>query len=195
MKSIKTIYSNKEWILLIFVLIYFVLKKFPLPIIIMGTISLGLCLYALKYFTNRLRLQNQSFLKADREKQESYERNKAARKSGEIDESGFKEEIRIFKKVIEYAESCNQYYKYVGLEAENFIDERCKSFVDLVAPLLAVNPNKYQLVIQIRPSLEPYVIKKVKEYSENIPALSDLEAEFRKVHNKTSFIMRKAILI
>jgi len=187
MKKLKAIDSSRELIILVFVVIYFLIKRFPIPLIIMGTISLGICLYLMEYCINRLISKNNSLAGAHVVKKEIFEESKANRTSGVIDESKFKEEIRVLKKVIVYAESCSHFYNYKGSEAESFIDERCKPFIDLVTPLLAVFPNEYQLVIQTRPSLESYINIKTDEYIKNRPDLSDIKSELHKICNIFNF--------
>lgn len=181
MKILKAINSYKELIILTFVVIYLIIKRFPTSLIISGTISLGICLFVLKYFTYRQISKNKALMESYSVKKETFDEIKTDSSSSSIDESRFKEEIRVLKEVIVYAESCNQYYNYQSSEAESFIDERCKPFIDLVAPLLTVCPNEYQLVIRLRPSLEPYVHKKIKEYNENRPALIDIKTEAQKL--------------
>ncbi len=184
MKALKTINSYRELIILIFVIIFLVIKRFSMPLIIIGTISLGFCLYIIKYCINRINSKNEVLLEAYRVKNETFKGKESDRSSSAINESSFKEEIRVLKKVIVYAESCSQFYNYQGSEAESFIDEKCNPFIDLVAPVLAVSPNEYQLVIGARPTLELYTNKKIKEYIKNIPALSDIKTEFSEVYNK-----------
>ena len=158
-----------------------------MPVIIMGTVSMGICLYIAKYCTNRQLSKNQALMQSYRLKAETFKDNKINTSISEIDESRFKEEIRVLKKVIEYAESCSKYYNYKGQEAEIFIDERCKRFIDIVTPLLAVSPNEYQLVIQVRPSIVLYINKKIKEYVENRPDLNKVKSEFSEIYNKINF--------
>lgn len=146
--KLKAIDSYRELIILISVVIYLIIKRFPTPLIIMGTISLGICLYLMKYCINRLISKNEALKEKYKVKKDAFEENKTNRSSSAVDESKFKEEIRVLKKVIAYAESCSQYYNHKGAEAESFIDERCKPFIDLVTPILAIYPNEYQLVLK-----------------------------------------------
>jgi len=184
MKLQRTIKSYKELLILTFVIMYLTIKRFPIPLIVMGTISLGICLYIMKFYINRLISKNQEMLETYTEKKGIVEANITNGNSTTLDESKFIEEIRVFKKVIEYAVCCSKFYNYNGLEGERFIDERCRPFLDIVAPLLAVSPNEYQLIIQTRPSVKPYINKKIEEYLGNRPNLNDLKEEFHKVYNE-----------
>jgi len=181
MKLLNVIYSYKELIALTFVTINLIIKGFPVPLIIFVTMLLGILLFALKSYNNRP-IRRNVFIKSYKMKLGTLDAEQID--SSIIDEIGFKEEIRVLKKVIAYAESCNEYYNYQDSEAKKFIDDRCKPFIDLIGPLLAVYPNEYQQVIQIRPSLEPYINEKIKEYNENRPALRDIESEVHRFNKE-----------
>lgn len=188
MKIFKLFASYKEdVILLVLAVIYLIAIRVEIHLIIYFTIIIGVFLYYKKYFFNRLILKYQALEKQMIFKNTSDNKGKVLQNDNtsdnKLDERKFKEEMMVLRKVIHYAEECSEFYKYKGLEAEKFVDERCKPFIDLVAPILAVEHDSYQLVIQTRPSLKKYVDKKIEDYFDNRPDIKEIEAEYYKVHN------------
>lgn len=159
----------------------------PIQLTCLITISVGVCLFLLKYFVSRILkssgIENGRPLTDNSQKQQKNTEHA-------VSTNKFEAEINGLRNLIINAGGHYKKYGYDLITTNTFIDEKCKRYVDIFIPIVAVSPGLYDLLINERPSLKPYLQEKISKYLLNRPSESEVEEEFIKILEKTKIFTK-----
>lgn len=195
MKFLNKILSYRELIVLLTATVYGLIEGISIKLIILMDILLGAFLLLIRLLNSRVLRTISTNNDTNREDQKNdykgvYKdseiiKEQSVKTEQEKSINKFEAEINGLRNLIKNA---RRYCEICGydLEAANkFIDEKCKAYVDIFIPVVAISPDIFNILIEERSSLKAYLMENINRYFINRPSESEVEKEFIKIMDKT----------
>lgn len=93
----------------------------------------------------------------------------------------FDTEIAGLRTLITNCEAFCHRHGYGDVAARSFIEGRCRSYVEILAPVAAAKPELYDILVKERPSLAPFLSERLAQHFATIPLIEAMEHELTTV--------------